>query len=913
MPARPFVLSLALSLATVACRRAPPPAPAPSLAVELSGCAAVVRRGERETVCEIPRDLKLRIWINASPGAALSVDAGKGPLAAKGISVQGGLLVTADVAEGAKALKVAAERAGAVTTFTQELAPRTIDPALDEAEALRRRGDLDGAGAVLQRLIDAKPGPAALLAKRKLARIERARGRGERAQTLFEEAILRDAEAGRVSDEIEDRLALTFTLLFPSRRLAEARRAIEGVRPIEPLDAHNRALAPYFRGWIAYEAGDLRAALGHFREASERQERLGLASDRANVFEPWADALSLLGRHEEAGALLREAESLLPPDTSPCRRAALLNNRGWFALRAGPAAPGGGVESSPIELILKAIALHEQGCKGPSTLANYLTNAALAEVDRGRATEAQAHLDKARSVSPSPGPRIELWWLVLAGKIALARGDPAAALTAFERLASFGETLILPEARFTAALGKADALDALGRSDAASAAYADAEAQLDVWSRSVPLGEGRETFFAKHEESAAARIDFLIRRGRVEDAAIAARASRSRLLGALGWIERSSALSPEARGAWESALGSYRREREALDRASAEDWKIPKNKLDAALAARAAEQGRLRAALEEALSKLGVSRPSAPPRAPGEGEVMLVYHPVGRGGARAWVGFAVSARDVVMARLGAIDSKASPEQLGAALLDRFDASIAKARRVTVAAHGLLERADVHALPYHGKPLLAHAEVAYAADLPPLSPEARPDHPSAVVVANPRGDLEGADREAESVARALARRGVEVQSIERGAATHTALRDAVERRGVTTLHYAGHGVFDGKDGWESALPLARGGLFTVGDITALRRAPEEVILSGCETARTWSGAGLGLGQAFLIAGARVAIAAKRVVDDAASARIMTALHERPSGEDLVSALRRAALAEREAHETSDWSSFRALVR
>ena len=886
----------------------PPPAP-PALAVDFSGCAAVrVRRSDDVAVCEVPSQGPLSLWIHTAVDAVVQVDWGRGPVAALGTAIQGGLLVSSPPAAGATAVTVTAARGGATATFRLPLAGRLSTPDLDDAESLRQQGKLDEAEARLRGpLADPRP-TVALLARRKLARIERARGRADAAIAIFEQVLSKDREVGRISDEIEDRLALAFTLLFPGRRLAEAGLALDGIAAIEAKDPQRRALTPYFRGWVAYEAGDLRAALQHFREAAEKQERLGLTAERAKVFEPWADVLALLGRHDEAIARIRQAEAALPPGTPPCRRAALLSNLGWTALRArGPL--------DPVGPISEAIALHRRHCKGPETLANYLTNLALAELERGRTSDARAHLDEARRTSPSPGPRIELWWLILEGKIALGLGRPEVALGWFERLESLGRRLLLPEASFTGALGRARSLDALGRAEPASAAYAEAEEQLDAWSRLVPLGEGRDTFLAGHEQSARLRVDFLLRSPGAHAAtraAAAARTSRSRLLAALGWIERVSALTDDARARWDAALGAYRREREALDAASAGDWKIPKDRLDRALAERAEAQQRLREALDRAVAELGAAAPrgAAPGAPPAEGELLLLIHPLPEG----WAGFAIDARGTSARRLGALDVTASPEQLAAAILAPFDEAIARARRVRVAAYGPIERLDLHALPFHGQPLLAHAPVVYTADLPARGPHAVPRDPVAVMVSDPRGDLPAARAEAAAVGGALAQRGMRVERLELAAATHTAVRDALERPETWLFHYAGHGVFEGRDGWESALPLARGGWLTISDVAALPHAPAQVVLSGCETARTAASAraaGLGLAQAFLVAGAEVVVAATRPVDDRQSASILTRIHQ--DGDDLAVALQRAVLAERAAHPASDWASYRVLAR
>jgi cellulose synthase operon protein C len=284
------------------------------------------------------------------------------------------------------------------------------------------------------------------------------------------------------------------------------------------------------------------------------------------------------------------------------------------------------------------------------------------------------------------------------------------------------------------------------------------------------------------------------------------------------------------------------------------------------------------------------------------------------------VGFAVTGHDAVVRRLGAIDLGASAAELGDRLLAPFRAEIGPATRLRVLPYGALEGLDFHALLFEGEPLVAHAPVAYGVDLParPSMP-ADPAATSALVVADPRGDLPAARAEAQRIAGMLRERGgLEPLVLQGREATHRAVRDAIELRQTSLLHYAGHGVFEGRDGWESGFPLAAGGWLSVGDVLVLRRAPDLVLLSGCETARAPSGssaAGLGLAQAFIVAGSRAVVASSRPVDDTLAERLMTALHRAlgaNAGIDLAASLREAELAVRRESPGADWAAFRVLV-
>jgi CHAT domain-containing protein len=133
-----------------------------------------------------------------------------------------------------------------------------------------------------------------------------------------------------------------------------------------------------------------------------------------------------------------------------------------------------------------------------------------------------------------------------------------------------------------------------------------------------------------------------------------------------------------------------------------------------------------------------------------------------------------------------------------------------------------------------------------------------------------------------------------------------------------LQYAGHASFAGLDGWESHLGLEANSLLTVGDILTLPEAPAYVVLSGCETAATAAergASGLGLAQAFVLAGARWVVASTRPVKDVDASAIVTALYAGravlPDAE-IAAQLRAAQTKLIAAVPAVDWASFRVIV-
>ncbi|WP_437758957.1 CHAT domain-containing protein [Sorangium sp. So ce1389] len=963
--------AMALALAGDA-HRPPAPAtpastaPALPLVVEFAGCSAV----HAGPACALPGDRTLRLWVKAPMDArvVIAVDATVAAdtrlAALDGAPVQGGVLARVPVPDGADALSVTAERDGVRASFRLPLLPPLDAPLLRDAEALRRNGKLDEASSALDALASAPEPAVQALAIGKRARVDLARGRIPEAIAGFEASIRAHRAAGRVSDEFLDRFALSYTLLYNGRRFAEARAALGALGPLEALHPEGRALKPYYEALLASESGDLRAALRQLDASAAGAERLGLGDHRLHVLQMRADLLQTLGRPLEAQALLREVKALSPASSAPCEQASLLNDIGWNALhvawasgrssgpRAGVGVPLARADAEPSgpladaeAPLTAALALYRGPCPKPAEQANVLTNLSLAKLEAGQTGAARAVLDEARRTDPRPDARVAMYWIEIEGRIALRSGNPAGALRIYDRLSQLAEASELPEGRYRAALGRGRALEALGRLDAAIAAYEGAEAVRSDLSLLVPLGQGRGGYLGRFEESARLQVDLLLRRD-PRRALRAARRSRALALAALRWIDGIESLGGEERARWESALAAYRDARAAFDEEGRDDWRLSSDELEAARVTRASRGRSIRALLDEALFLARRGEPAlaelADAPALADGEVMLVLHPIRDG----WAGFTVSRGGLVARRLPALDLSSPAAELAAALLAPFAAPLRAATRLRVAAHGELDRIDFHALPWDGAPLVARMPVTYGLDLPERGARpadaasatgpadaasatgpadaagaARPADAAsapraALVVADPRRDLPAARREADAVARALEGKGLRVERLSGGLATHRAVAGALEQPGIELFHYAGHGSFGGLDGWDSGLALAGGSELAVGDILALRRAPVRVILSGCDTARTEAapgarGLGLGLAQALLVAGARSVIAATRPVDDALAERVMAALY---AGEqqDPGAQLREATLAALRADPSCDWASFRALV-
>ena len=133
-------------------------------------------------------------------------------------------------------------------------------------------------------------------------------------------------------------------------------------------------------------------------------------------------------------------------------------------------------------------------------------------------------LARLQGIPGSEEGRVATWALRLHAEILLAQ-DPGQAVRYAQQLAARAEALCSTELAYEAHLLRARGHAALGQAEASAAAFAEAEQELSLWSRLVPLGEGRDTFFVRHDELARTAIPFFLSQVRA-DSPHAARALR---------------------------------------------------------------------------------------------------------------------------------------------------------------------------------------------------------------------------------------------------------------------------------------------------------------------------------------------------------------------------------------------------
>jgi hypothetical protein len=157
-----------------------------------------------------------------------------------------------------------------------------------------------------------------------------------------------------------------------------------------------------------------------------------------------------------------------------------------------------------------------------------------------------------------------------------------------------------------------------------------------------------------------------------------------------------------------------------------------------------------------------------------------------------------------------------------------------------------------------------------------------------------------------IQRDLERMGFAVDRLEGAASTRAAIEARLADPCTALFQYDGHGIAAAqrttsgglagglpRDRTDDALVLAGGDTLTAADVLKLPRVPERVVLNGCTTAAP---EGLGLAQAFLLAGAAQVVASLDEIPADAAARFTTKLFEgatsSAAGFDLVSLFARA---------------------
>jgi len=850
-------------------------APPEPIVAELSGCDAFTAAA----VCEVLPEQELRIAVHGAVPQPTRID---------------GAIVTPTVTTvGTTSLLTlrlpAAPRSIAIGGTTFALAPSTRPSWLRDATTLRKTGKLEDAAKIATAHLD-DPGVDGARAKGLSARIALARGDTAAAIASLRASIPSLALAGRLSEEADDRFALSWVLSQATLQFEDARRTVEELEPRTYADGHTRSF--YYRALAHAASGDVRTALSLLDRAQQEASRLGLTRDARDADEQLAIIQLDIGRNGDARRRLQALAATGEKD-APCLRADRAVNLARATRADGAIAEAATLFNGALEIVRTT-------CASELRQANIHLELAKTAADTADFTLARTHLDASRAASKTPRLPIYLAQLDLEGQLALASGHPKDALRAFDREEDVAKSSGVPHPRWAALLGRAEALEALGRGDDARDAYLAAEAVLDDVALLIPIAERRAAPFALWRRSAVGLVDLLVRRGRHAEAFEASRRAHARTLRGLVVHSEIEGLDPGKRARWDAAVAAYRRVRAEIDEAAANDWTATASELGVRRRERSKRELASRTALDDAMAVLArtVTR-KLPALRIEEGTRVLSWHAT-RAGA---VAFVVSSDGVRAQSIPSLD-RADVEK--ALLASR--AELEAAKRVRMLPDERLLALDLHAIAWDGVPLAERVPVEYAVDLEPVEPSAIS---SAIVASDPDGNLAAARVEGDEVERMLRVVTPNVRRLHQSAVTSAALGRALPE--ASLFHFAGH-ARAGDDPWDSALSLSDSGRLTVADVLALPRAPSVVVLTACEAARSTSG--LGLAHAFVLAGSRAAVAPWRAVaDDLALeiARSMFRYVDRDHPVDPARVLRDAIRSLRVIKPHSDWAAFRVVVR
>lgn len=914
MPQGPYfhqLCSLALATAIFAgCAersREPQAEPLP-LSVEFSGCAEV-RRGP---VCALRPDSEtrlVRLWVETLDSARVEtlVDGQKVPSIRRPGPATPGLALNVPVRRGAKELKVVAEDGPRRGVFVLGLAEPAHCPEVERISSLRRQGHLEtaleAAGPASSEGFPACHTRALGLRARLLLDLDRT---GE-AIPAFRKAMELGKGGDAISAWTDDALALAYTLITRQRDFEAARELLDRIEQEAAGFPEARGFLPYYRSLLALDVGDLRVAMTELDRAFETAFRLGMTRLRFGVAQTRAELLALLGREAEAAEVLAK---LAAPDSglSDCDRADCLNTVGWVMLRAGVESSRGDLD--PRVALEAALALYRGTCPRPAMEANALVNLALLALLRGEVESAKQWLDQARARRDQWDDFVASWMFDLEGRVALAEGRTRDALLSYEEMARGAPRL--SEAKLRASLGRAQSLEASRRIREATAEYQRAEELLDEQLLLVPLSEGRGGFAGDRQVGGQRLVALLLLAGQRSEAFVAARRAIGRIALAAAGFQRIGALSRAQREKWEGLIGQYRASRAALAqlearlRGAAID-EVTRLEQEVFLA-----EARARTDLDAAYAVLGARGAIPPEPTMKPGEALLVYYPL-KGPSLA--AFLWRPSKLVTLKLTMPEDGESSEALSAALLSPFAAHLEEVSSLRIVAAGGISGVDLHALPWKDGLLVDSFAVAYSLDLPER-PAPRPLN-RAAVVADPTTTLSSAPREAAYVTERLEAAFGPGRVRRLGGAQVDRASFSELLAEVDVLHFAGHGEHRGVEGFASAVSLARGENFEVGDALSLAKVPRLVVLSACESAATLdtqaAAQGLGLAHSFVLAGSEAVIAATRPTQDEEALKLMKFLYKFPAMSVQPNyALQHAQAEVRKNCADCDWSAFRVLV-
>ncbi len=844
---------------------------------------------------------RLRFWVDVQPATPLEVTADGASIEVAAVGAGGGTRAEVVVPHGTRELQVT----GAGVGGSLRLLWHEAHPTLSRARKAMAARDRNTACPALASVpTDAPPIDQAL------ARFFFAQGCGDAADHGETAKRYGDVADFAATNRLRRTavLAAHAALHTELERRADLERArswlprvaefAEGVPELEMFEVYSRAL-------LSRRDGQSSTALDLVAKMSVLAERLGFENHYLWANEARATFLAELGRAKEARQLSNELLDEVAHHDNACDRARIINNATWTQQMLADA---GLDHDPPLVHMLEEAEIYESGeCEKPASRIHARINVASAALSVGDLELAQEWLDLIEAddrTTANAELAAQIDYLALGIALETNRWGTVEFPLLVARPAVHGDARM----RWRATVREAQVLERFGLAHAAVDAWRRAEALLDEDAAAVGVSGGRESFVSGRTTSAIGLVEALLRQGDTEQAFCRARIARGRALRRA--VRDRGGSTPEDLATFEKFLAA----REELERDAAEDWAYAGDELEHRRARREEQRREAMSLIASAFSD------EAPPDSDcagltrrADGEILLLVMPT-----RTDTIVFVAAETTTVRRMPAIPEDETAARAWADdLLREIAPTLAGAERVRVLPVGRAWGVPIHAATYEGRAFIERVATTYGLDLPAAPALAR-DETRVLVVADPTGDLPNAKTEAQRVSDALRPRQWELEVLEGPQAT----RDDVLARlpKADLFHYSGHGEHRGADGWDGAMLLDGHKSIEVADILALPRAPQTVVLAGCDTGAVNAGlfdGGMSLGRAFLLAGSDAVVVGDRKVDDAVTATFAAALYDGDPERLFVApelavrdALRKTAAT---GVPVAAWSGFRLIVR
>ncbi len=876
--------------------------------VEYAGCA-VVSLGP---TCTLKPDRKLTLWVDTGAMEHIELAPGAKIVEGSGALVQLGQRFAVVVSPGTKQISLVVNEGEQPRRWQLALAETKPVTWLDRAAELQSEGKFADASRLLNEKLPTLSGVQLGRALSRLARIELRQGKIPEAEALFKRSIAQHDKTGRISAQIEDATALAHTYMTRNGRFVEAELTLSAIEKKAELYSLARLFLLNSQGGLARFVGDVGREIDRFAASANLALRLDQTRIYCICIRELALTYARLGRYAEAEEILRQA---LKRVETPYPRARLLHAQAWTGLLRLEA--GQQKSSDPASRLREALAIYEK-LNAPATLRfNLYLDLALAALHAGDKAQPIAWLARAEPLMDKADLYGRFWAVDLNARVAMQQGKYLSALTAYRNLEQLAEAAYTPQYIWRALVGQAEVWAAQGRSDRALACLQRAVGQLDEAAHRIPLGEGRSFFVAQKERAARLHVELLIGKGDPAGAMRLARHARAQVMRSLFDAHRLVGLTPSKRSKWTASLERYWRIRRDLEQEAANDWQLPADEVGQIKERRKLVRQQLLRELNHALELIapdeGIELGGANWRKPRPNELWLLYYP----GLNGWFGFADDGRQIVARPVGPLAEGAVPSALSEQLLAPFESVIAAKEKIVVLGYGALNHVDFHALPFGGGPLIAAKQVVYSLDLPSTQPPTThaPSPGPALFVINPTGDLPQSEREIAQISPAQrAQSGGRPSTVLTGSrATAEALHHHFKN--ASSFHFSGHTATEHTGVWQRVLQLTQGDRLSQGDILALNRVPEKIVLLGCETGRLEgiNVPSLALGQTFIVAGSKSAIVATRPLADRTAALFSSLYYDGSSTNQTTEArMRRSLNGMIKRAPKSDWSALRLVV-